>query len=276
MPPNCVAILTDFGDQDPYVGIMKGVIQRIAPDLNLVDLTHQIPPGDIQQGAFHLWQAAEYFPADTVFLAVVDPGVGSNRKGLFFQRGDQVFIGPDNGLFSYLGYKSSTHAWDLSNPVLQLQRPSSTFHGRDIFAPAAAYAALGTRGDQFGEPVNSLRRLAHPVFQPGENRLEGEVISLDRFGNLITSLGRFHRKEKALEIESWIEDLQLFIPSPLLIHTGQDRDPLPMVSTFSDIAPGRCAGVIGSSGLLEIAANQSSAADLLGMGKWDTITLTWK
>ena len=275
MASNLIAILTDFGDSDPYVGIMKGVISRIAPDLNLIDLNHHIPPGDIQQGAFHLWQTAEYFPSDAVFLAVVDPGVGTQRKGLFFQRGDQVFIGPDNGLFSYLGYKTPTMAWELANPDFQLQDLSSTFHGRDIFAPAAAYATLGTRGDQFGEIIGSLNHLPSPVCQINEDHLEGEVFSIDQFGNLITSLGQFQKTEKGLEIISWIDDLTLGFPPNPKIHHDQAAKPLSMVSTFSDIPPGSCAGVIGSRGLLEIVSNQSSAADLLGLGKGDRITLSW-
>ena len=275
MASNLIVLITDFGDSDPYVGIMKGVICRIAPALNLIDLNHHIPPGDIQECAFQLWQAVEYFPPDAVFLAVVDPGVGTKRKGLFFQRGDQVFIGPDNGVFSYLGYKTPTMAWELASPEFQLQDPSSTFHGRDIFAPAAAYATLGIRGHQFGEIIGSLNHLPSPVCQIKEDHLEGEVISIDRFGNLITSLGQFQKTEKVLKISSWIEDLSLGFPPDPKIHHDQEVNPLSMISTFSDIPPGSCAGLIGSSGLLEIVANQSSAADLLGLGKGDRITLSW-
>jgi len=275
MASNLIAILTDFGDSDPYVGIMKGVISRIAPDLNLIDLNNHIPPGDIQQGAFHLWQAAAYFPSDAVFLAVVDPGVGTSRQGLYLQRGDQVFIGPDNGLFSYLGYKSPTTAWELANPDFQLRNPSSTFHGRDIFAPAAAYATMGIRGEQFGEIVGSLNQLPPPVCQVNKDHLRGEVISIDRFGNLITSLGQFQKTEKTLEINSWIEDLIIGFPPNPEIHHDQAAESLPLVSTFSDIPPGSCAGLIGSCGLLEIVANQSSAAALLKASIGDVITLTW-
>jgi len=275
MASNLIAILTDFGDSDPYVGIMKGVISRIAPGLNLIDLNHHIPPGDIQAGAFQLWQAAEYFPSDAVFLAVVDPGVGTKRKGLYFQRGDQIFIGPDNGLFSYLSYKTPTTAWELANPDFQLKALSSTFHGRDIFAPAAAYTALGTRGEQFGKLAGSLIHLPRPFCQIKEDQIEGEVISIDQFGNLITSLGQFQKTEQNLILVSWIKDLSISFPLNPKIHHDQADKPLPMVSTFSDIPPGSCAGLIGSSGLLEIIANQSSAADLLGLGKGDRITLSW-
>lgn len=276
MAVNTIVLLTDFGNRDPYVGIMKGVISRIASNLDLIDLVHQIPPGDIQKGAFHLWQAAGYFPPGTVFLAVIDPGVGSGRKGLIMQRGNQVFIGPDNGLFTYLTYNSTTTAWELSNPVFQHKEPSNTFHGRDIFAPAAAYAALGTPGDQFGDLVHTLVQLPQPRFKLAENHLEGEVISIDRFGNLITSIGRFKTKDETLEINSWIEDLNLEIPYSSMIDFGESARSTALVSTFADIPPGTTAGLIGSSGLLEISANQSSAADLLGLKRGDQITLSWK
>lgn len=274
MSANLIVLMTDFGQSDPYVGIMKGVISGIAPHLNLIDLTHQIPPGDIQEGAFHLWQAAVYFPSDTVFLAVVDPGVGTERKGLFFQRENQVFIGPDNGLFSYLAYRGPTTAWELSNPDFQSKNSSNTFHGRDIFAPAAAHAALGTAGDQFGEVVHSLIHLTQPTFEITKDHLKGEVISIDRFGNLITSLGQFLMKDDKLLLSSWITDMRLDLPRNPTINLSQSEEYLPLVATYDEIPPGSCAGLIGSSGLLEISAKQSSAAELLGLRRGDRIALT--
>lgn len=276
MRANCIVLLTDFGVSDPYVGIMKGVINQIRSDLQLIDLSHQILPGDIQEGAFQLWQAAGYFPPEAVFLAVVDPGVGTNRKGLFVQRGNQVFIGPDNGIFTYLGYKSAINAWELENPDYQLANVSNTFHGRDIFAPAAAFAAMGIQGEQFGDVARSLVHLPQPVCQIEKDRLKGEILSRDRFGNLITSLGQFHQKGEDLEIVSWVDDSCLIISSDPILSLEQPGMDLPLVSTFTDIPAGSCAGLIGSSGLLEIVANQRSAADQLGLDRGDQITLTWK
>ena len=274
MTANLIVLLTDFGDKDPYVGIMKGVISQIGPDLRLIDLSHQIPPGDIQEGAFHLWQAIEFFPPGTVFLAVVDPGVGTIRKGLFLKYGNQVLIGPDNGLFTYLTYKTDTTAWELTNPEYQLPNPSHTFHGRDIFAPAAANAALGTAGNLFGKAVHSLINLPRPLCQLDNNQLKGEVVSIDQFGNLITSLGQFEDKGNFLRFNSWIETLSRDIPKSSTIVLDQTPSSLPLVSTFTDIPHASCAGLIGSSGLLEIAAHQSSAANLLGLSRGDKITLS--
>ncbi|MCJ7717213.1 MAG: SAM-dependent chlorinase/fluorinase, partial [Anaerolineales bacterium] len=189
MKPVMIALLTDFGFDDPYVGIMKGIIKEIAPGAEFIDLTHLIPAGDIQRGAFVLWQSARDLPPGTIFLSVVDPGVGTNRRAVYLQREGQIFIGPDNGLFSYLFYNASFTAWKLSNPEYQLDGPSTTFHGRDIFAPGAAYAALGISGSQFGDEVKSLTRLADPIFSRNGNSIQGEIISKDRFGNLFTSLG---------------------------------------------------------------------------------------
>ena len=151
-----IVILTDFGTSDPFTGIMKGVIAGIAPDRPIIDLTNEIPPGDIRRAAVMLWQASPYFPAGSVFLTVVDPGVGTSRRPIFLKTRDHVFIGPDNGVFTFI-LGESFQAWELQNPRLTLQNPGMTFHGRDIFAPAAGYAALGTPGPEFGETPHSVR-----------------------------------------------------------------------------------------------------------------------
>lgn len=275
METKLIALLTDFGLSDPYAGIMKGVISGISPKLKTIDLTHQIPPGDIQAGAFHLWQSSQYFPPQTVFLAVVDPGVGSERKGLVFQRYSQIFIGPDNGLFSYLGYKTEISSWELTNPIYQLENPSSTFHGRDIFAPAAAHAALGIQGESFGNFISSPVQLPQPVLQIEGKSIRGEVIHADQFGNLITSLGQFEEKERGLQFTSWIDHQSQILSRPPTLTIDQSGTALPLVSTFSDIPIGSCAALIGSSGLLEIVSNRASAAGLLMLGRGNPVTLRW-
>jgi len=162
MKKRIIALLTDFGNEDPYVGIMKVIISQIYEDCALIDLTHLIPPGDIQRGAFVLWQAARDLPPGTVFLSVVDPGVGTDRKAIFLECGGQIFIGPDNGLFSYLTYKKDYAAWELSNPNFQQKNTAYTFHGRDIFAPAAAHTALGRQGAEFGDKLSEILLLPQP------------------------------------------------------------------------------------------------------------------
>jgi S-adenosyl-L-methionine hydrolase (adenosine-forming) len=275
MKPRTIALLTDFGFEDPYVGIMKGIIADMSPSCPMIDITHKIPPGDIQRGAFVLWQASRDFPGGTVFLSVVDPGVGTERKGIFLQTRDQIFIGPDNGLFSYLLYNSEFSCWELSNPEFQRSNTSSTFHGRDIFAPAAAYAARSISGGEFGSEVKTLNELTKPTQIINEGSLEGEILSLDHFGNLFTSLGEFKRQEDSLHYRSWIDDCEIMINDTSQIHIQVKGRQLPWVKTFGSIDPASCAGLIGSTGLLEIIANQFSANELLGTKIGDPVILSW-
>jgi len=270
-----IAILTDFGIEDPYVGIMKGIISDISPNASLIDITNQIPPGDIQRGAFILWQASQDFPKGTVFLCVVDPGVGTERKAVFLQTRNQIFIGPDNGLFSYLLYNSKFTCWELSNPDYQRMNSSSTFHGRDIFAPAAAFAAKSISGNQFGSQVRVPNILPKPVLSINESSLAGEILSQDHFGNLFTSIGQFMYQNESLHLVSWIDEGVLTISDISTIRIRVNDQELPLVLTFDSIDPGSCAGLVGSSGLLEIVANQSSAKDLLGLEKGNPVLLSW-
>jgi S-adenosylmethionine hydrolase len=186
-----IAILTDFGTSDPFVGIMKGVIAQIAPGVPTIDLTHEIPPGDIRRAAVELWRSTPYFPNGTVFLCVVDPGVGTARRSvivtgnLMQDRTEKAytFVGPDNGTFTFLEH--TLPAWELKSPSFALQGASSTFHGRDVYAPAAAYAALGHAGAEFGPPVKELVRLPLPRLKTSANgQLQGEILHADHFGNL--------------------------------------------------------------------------------------------
>ena len=274
MKPPLIALLSDFGLKDPYIGIIKGVISQISPSAVMVDLTHLVAPGDIQQGAFYLWQSQRDLPPGTVFLAVVDPGVGTDRKGIYLQQSGQIFIGPDNGLFSYLVYQGTSTAWQLMNPRFQLENASRTFHGRDIFAPVAAHAANGITGAEFGPPLESLVSLPQPLQLVRDQSLEGEIINQDRFGTLITSLGLFSPQGEELAYHSWTDSTSLAIPSTGLTLMIHDQA-LPIVSTFADIPPDHCAGLIGSTGLLEIAANQRSAREILKLQRGDRIRLVW-
>jgi len=275
MKPTCIALITDFGLQDPYVSIMKGVITSIAPEIPLIDITHQIPPGDIQRGAFVLWHASRDLPKGTIFLGVIDPGVGTERKALFLETGDQIFIGPDNGLFSYLLYNTEFSCWELSNPDYQRTNTSATFHGRDIFAPAAAHAARSVSGDQFGAQLDLLNTLSQPTLTNQKSSITGEILSVDHFGNLFTSLGFFKIQNDSLIYQSWIDGEELKIESTARIRILINEQQLSFVSTFASINPGACAGLIGSTGLLEIAANQSSAEALFGLEIGDSVILSW-
>jgi S-adenosylmethionine hydrolase len=275
MKPSVIAIITDFGYDDPYVGIMKGIISAISPDSTIIDLTHNVPPGDIQQGAFVLWQSANDFPAGTIFLTVIDPGVGSDRKGICLKCRNQFFIGPDNGLFSYLSYKNNIQAWELANREYQLPSLSNTFHGRDIFAPAAAYSSLGISPDQFGNPLNEIIKIPIPRLSVRDSKIEGEILTSDHFGNLITSLGKFGVADEKLQLDSWLNLKRKTILNQTAV-TVRVRDQIfSLASTFSSAARGIYTSVIGSTGLLEIICNQSSAKELLSVRTRDPVQLLW-
>lgn len=185
-----IALLTDFGTSDGYVGVMKGVALGIARGVALIDVTHDIPPQDVPAGAWVLHTAWRYFPQDTVFLCVVDPGVGSERRPVALRCGGSSFVGPDNGLFSYvLAAEPAVLAVELENPGYQLPTPSATFHGRDIFAPAAAHLADGIPLDSLGPRIDPASLITFPLpgIQQRGDRLIAEVVHIDRFGNVITS-----------------------------------------------------------------------------------------
>ena len=276
-----IVLLTDFGISDPYVGIMKGVIHTIAPKAKLIDLSHNIPSGDIFRGAITLWQSISYFPKGAIFLCVVDPGVGSQRKGIILESNQQLFVGPDNGLFSFI-INQSSQAWELTNPQLQLKSISHTFHGRDIFAPAAAHLWNEVPATSFGESVPNPVKLPPPTLSVTSNEyIEGEILYFDKFGNAITSIGTFREdnEKDVLYFAKWAgkplkHPLQLRRSSCQLFVNKSHR--LPMVKTFSEIPSNRCAMIIGSSGLIEIVANRKSAKEILGINRGDKVTLACK
>ena len=275
-PP--IVILTDFGTVDPFVGIMKGVIHQIAPHTPIIDLTHEVPPGDILRGAVTLWQSDPYFAPGSVFLVVIDPGVGTCRRPIILQNGRHTLIAPDNGVLSFV-HGDAPKAWEISNPQLSLPNPGTTFHGRDIFAPAAAHASLGIAGPQFGDPLPDLQRIADPQLEaPAPGKLTGQVLYADRFGNLLTSLGKFTRVATTqLDFTPWLGTSAAFSaqPNTLQLELAQGKT-LPFARTFAEIPDGECAVILGSSGLLEIVANRQSAANLLNLGPDEPVTLRFK
>lgn len=187
-----IALLTDYGAEDGYMGVMKGVALGIAPGVPLVDLSHEIPPQDVPAGAWVLHTSWHYFPAGTIFLCVVDPGVGGARRAVALRAGGRYFVGPDNGLFSRVLDAAPPEAVvSLENSRYHLPAPSATFHGRDIFAPCAAHLAAGVPLEDLGTPVapESLVRLPAPQPAWHGDLLAGTVVHVDHFGNLITSLG---------------------------------------------------------------------------------------
>lgn len=241
-----ITLTTDFGTRDAYVAEMKGVILEIAGaagrPVQLVDVTHDVAPHDVTEAALALDAAAPHFPPGSVHLAVVDPGVGTDRRGLVVRTERALFVGPDNGLFTPF-LDSGWHAWELRAPEYRRAAVSRTFHGRDVFAPAAAYLASGITADRFGPPVPDPVRLAWPTVRAVADAVAGAVLHVDRFGNLITSI-------RAETLDALGETVR--------IRFGGRR--LPLVGTYGDLPPGQAGALVGSSGRLEIAVREGSAA----------------
>jgi len=258
-----IGLLTDFGDLDTYVGVMKAIIAGIAPSAAVIDLGHRIRPGDIRQAAFQLWQVADKFPAGSVLVVVVDPGVGTARRAVACQWRQMVLVGPDNGVFTYLlAIESASAAVVLAEPRFHHTPVSATFHGRDIFAPVAAHLAGGTPLKELGPATDGLQQFELPLLERlGADGLSGEVVHVDGFGNLITTLGRLRYDADGCALAPWLPKSE-----PGVFH-GEgaallpDGFELPLMTTFGDVAPGEPVAYLGSEGLLEIAVRGGSAAE---------------
>ena len=247
--PRFITFMTDFGTRDAYVAAMKGVAYSICPDAVLVDITHEIPPQDVPTGAYVLADAAPMFPKGTIHVCVVDPGVGTTRRGVAIETDDGIFVGPDNGLFGLcLRRTPARRSVSLENPELRRPLVSSTFHGRDIFAPAAAHLASGVDLSRFGPAVHDLARLPLPQPVKHKGSIEGEVVHVDRFGNLVTNIDA-----AALPVVRSVDIGFVSIAG--------------LASTFGSAAHGELLALVGSSGFLEVSVRDGSATDRLGIGR---------
>jgi S-adenosylmethionine hydrolase len=259
-----ITLLTDFGDRDGFVGVMKGVILGICAGVPLVDLSHQVEPGDIQGGALILRAAVPYFPAGTVHLAVVDPGVGGERRALAFRAGEQWLVGPDNGLLwpaaAWLAEQAGEpgpEARLLANPAYRLPQLSHTFHGRDLFAPTAAHLARGVAWESLGPRVADPIRWQIPVPRRTSAGVEGELLVVDRFGNAITNVAP---ADVASLGERWLlEAGPVHVPGPAT-HYGAVPEGDPVV-------------VLDSLGFYELAVSRGSAAERYGLRRGDRVVL---
>jgi S-adenosylmethionine hydrolase len=246
-----IALLTDFGTRDHYAGTMKGVALGICPDATLVDISHEVPPHDVVAGALELAAAYRYFPAGTIFLVVVDPGVGSTRRGIAAESGDHKFVAPDNGvLTAVFDEHPPKRVVELSERRYARPTVSRTFEGRDRFAPAAGWLAKGIDLAALGRPAGDIHRLDLPRPSVDADRIEGRVLRIDRFGNLITNIDR--------------KTFDQLAKGPIEIAIGH-HVVSKVVSTYADAAPGELCAVFGSTDHLEIAANGSDAARELGL-----------
>jgi S-adenosylmethionine hydrolase len=254
-----VALLTDFGTRDHYVGAVKGAVLAVCPDAAIVDLTHELTPHDVREGAFVLAAAYPAFPVRTVFVAVVDPGVGTDRRGIAVEAAGRRFVGPDNGLFSFvLADHPEASVHQITNSGLFRSEVSDTFHARDIFGPVAGHLAGGTPLDRVGPIAPAPVRFPLPRVVPraGE-QWEAVVIHVDRFGNLTTNLTRLELAAILAGMREGANDVVIEVAGKVL----------PLVRTYADVPDGDPCALIGSSDRLEVGVNRGSAARLLGASR---------
>lgn len=261
-PPPIITLTTDFGEGSRYVAAMKGVILTINSQVRLVDLSHAVPPQDIRTGALVLAETAPYFPEDTIHLAVVDPGVGSDRRIVYARIGSQQFVAPDNGLLSRLAaHERPSKIIGIEERRFWLADVSATFHGRDILAPVAARLSLGLAPDELGPPLDRLTELPWPEVQRVANHIDGEVIEIDSFGNLITNITR---------------DMLKGVPTDeSLTVTCEEHQTQGIFKNYSDQPAMTLVALIGSEGQLELAIVEENASIMLGVRAGAPVRVSW-
>ena len=241
-----ITVLTDFGTGDGYAAAMKGVLASLAPDALVDDASHDIPAGDVQEAMWALARYAFLYPAGTVHLVVVDPGVGTARRAVAAEARGRFFVAPDNGVLTRILLPSGTRAVSLENPEHRRAEVSATFHGRDVFAPAAAHLATGGVLESLGPPAADLVRLRLPEPLRVAGKVRGEVVHVDRYGTLLSNIPRAELPAEGARVRL------------------DGRDVGPVRRTFGDVASGEVLALVGSEGLLEVAVRDGSAADRLG------------
>lgn len=258
-----IALISDFGYRDAYVGIMKSVIHGIAPHVALIDLCHEVPAHNVMSGSYLVASAVPYLPPDSIVLGVVDPGVGTRRRAIAVRTHARMYVGPDNGLF-HMAYEvdEPLDAVELTNAKYHLPHISKTFHGRDIFAPAAAHLAAGIALSDLGESIEieSLVRLPEigPIIK--ENGIECSIVHIDHFGNLVTNLSR--------------DVMAAAGKTPLYVRIGENR--APFAETFADVPKNDPVAYFNSTDYLEVGIRNGSAAEQLGIKLRNMIHLETK
>jgi S-adenosyl-L-methionine hydrolase (adenosine-forming) len=254
-PKHCVTLLTDYGLEDGFVAACHGVIASLCPPVRIIDITHLVSPGDVRRGAAIMAQTVPYLPAG-VHVAVVDPGVGTRRRAVAVATGDRVFVGPDNGVLSWAATGPDLRAYELTEQELWLSPVSATFHGRDIFAPVAAHIAAGRDVASAGEEVDpaSLVRLPPPSRAVREGMAEGEVLTVDRFGNVQLSLTADDLKLVGAEVGGIVQ-----------IMLGRRTVQMPYGETFGSVPLGELVAYTDAVGQVAIAVNAGNAAQRLGL-----------
>jgi S-adenosylmethionine hydrolase len=237
-----ITLTTDFGDSE-YVGAMKGAILSLNPGAQVVDITHNIPAFDIRRAAYALYTVFSYFPEVTVHVVVVDPGVGTERKGLILESHGHFFVGPDNGVFSLIDAEKIYE--------INIERASSTFHGRDVFAPISAQIDMGESPEKLGREIEAYEKLMKKEVEISA-QIKGEVYCTDTFGNIITSIKKEHLHKYGLKLGEVVS-----------VKFGKKVFKMPFVETYGDMDEGDTNGLVNSAGHFEVSVSEGSAADLL-------------
>lgn len=260
MASGIIALITDFGTRDYYVGAMKGSILRINPEARMLDISHDIEPGDIRSGALLLEQVRPHFPSETIYLAVIDPGVGGDRRPVVIETDAGTFVGPDNGLFTPILMGTGVERIvEIEKGEYVHRDISPTFHGRDIFAPAAAHLSLGVSPGDLGPPLVDPVTFDSTAPAIEENRIRGTVVSCDRFGNIISNV-----PEDALKRFAGDDPIAVEIAGETIDRFGE---------TYVSVSAGELVALIGSSGLLEVSVNGGSARERLGTSAGDEVVV---
>jgi S-adenosylmethionine hydrolase len=263
-----IVFLSDYGLEDEFVGICHAVIARVSPESTVIDLSHAVPPQDVLRGALLLGKSIRYLPADAVVMAVVDPGVGTPRRPVAVEttEGGQLLVGPDNGLLSlaWAERRGVARAVEISQPDVMLEPVSATFHGRDIFAPAAAHLAAGKELGALGPDVDpaSLVLVEAPVPGVEPGRIDAEALGVDRFGNVQLSAGLDHLEQAGLAGANRLE-----------VVTRSGTTPVRPVSTFADVTEGEVGLIVDSGEKLALVLNRGSAAEALGLAPGDSLAI---
>jgi S-adenosyl-L-methionine hydrolase (adenosine-forming) len=261
MPAKIVTLTTDFGLRDPYVASMKAAILGISPGVTIVDVTHEVKKFNVRAGAFVLGSATPYFPEGTVHVAVVDPSVGTQRRPIAIETKRGFFVGPDNGLLILPAEAQGIkHIYELTSRRFMLSHVSNTFHGRDIFAPAAAHLINGTAIEEFGPQITTVVKPEFTRVVKGENSLIGEVLHVDDFGNIISNI--------------YAKDIAELRESMLSIELYSQKFQVKLSRSYADAKLQEPLALIGSHNYLEIAINQGNAANKFGSRVGDKITLS--
>ncbi len=273
-----VTIMTDFGEQDEYVGVKKGVILNILPDCQLIDISHQVKPQDIRQAAGFIDNAYPYFPPQTVHIVVVDPGVGSERRPIVLHTERGTFVAPDNGVLTLVhNHEKKPKAYLIDKPEYWLPSPSNTFHGRDIFSPIGAHLASGIAIEKLASPLKSINLFAEAELLVSPSMIKGEVLRVDRFGNALSNIALLR----------WVDELTIEIEH---VTASKERSTMRFNSktarvvcgwhtidgiqhTYAESSAGEPLALVGSSGELEIAVNLGNAGERFAIQVGSPITI---